>query len=49
MKPVLTLALPKGRLLDGALELLGQIGVNGVDPDSRKLIFTDAKIGRAHV
>ena len=31
MKPVLTLALPKGRLLDGALQLLGGLGVDGVD------------------
>ncbi|MBI1845502.1 MAG: ATP phosphoribosyltransferase [Candidatus Rokubacteria bacterium] len=45
MKPVLTLALPKGRLLDGALELLGGLGVSGIDPDSRKLIFTDAARG----
>jgi ATP phosphoribosyltransferase len=37
----LTLALPKGRLLDGALELLRGLGVNGVDAESRKLIFTD--------
>jgi len=42
MKSMLTLALPKGRLLDGALELLG---VEGVDAESRKLIFTDARHG----
>ena len=37
----LTLALPKGRLLDGALDLLRDIGVDGIDAESRKLIFTD--------
>ncbi len=42
MKDLLTLALPKGRLLDDALGLLRQLGVEGIDPDSRKLIFTDA-------
>jgi len=41
----LTLALPKGRLLDDALELLREIGVDGIDPDSRKLIFTDTRRG----
>ncbi len=45
MKSTLTLALPKGRLLDGALELLAGIGVEGVDAESRKLIFTDARHG----
>jgi len=42
VKNGLTLALPKGRLLDPALELLRELGVNGIDPDSRKLIFRDA-------
>ena len=42
MKSGLTLALPKGRLLDPALELLRALGVNGIDPESRKLIFRDA-------
>ncbi len=42
MKTSLTLALPKGRLLEPALEMLGQLGVTGIDPDSRKLIFRDA-------
>jgi ATP phosphoribosyltransferase len=42
VKDLLTLALPKGRLLDDALGLLRQLGVEGIDPDSRKLIFTDA-------
>jgi len=41
VKDLLTLALPKGRLLDGALELLRDLGVEGIDADSRKLIFTD--------
>jgi len=41
MKNGLTLALPKGRLLDPALELLAALGVTGIDPDSRKLIFRD--------
>jgi ATP phosphoribosyltransferase len=45
VKTLLTLALPKGRLLDGALELLAGLGVEGVDADSRKLIFTDARRG----
>ena len=39
----LTLALPKGRLLDAALELLRDVGVEGVDQDSRKLIFDDPR------
>jgi ATP phosphoribosyltransferase len=42
MKSGLTLALPKGRLLDPALDLLRDLGVTGIDPDSRKLIFRDA-------
>ena len=41
MKSTLTLALPKGRLLDPALELLRALGVDGVDGESRKLIFED--------
>jgi ATP phosphoribosyltransferase len=41
----LTLALPKGRLLDGALDLLREIGVEGVDAESRRLIFDDANRG----
>jgi ATP phosphoribosyltransferase len=45
VKPTLTLALPKGRLLDAALELLATLGVAGVDGESRKLIFTDARRG----
>jgi ATP phosphoribosyltransferase len=45
MKSTLTLALPKGRLLDAALEVLAGLGVDGVDADSRKLIFTDPRRG----
>jgi len=41
MKDRLTLALPKGRLLDGALELMRELGVEGVDAGSRKLIHVD--------
>jgi ATP phosphoribosyltransferase len=41
MKELLTLALPKGRLLDPALLLLREVGVDGVDLDSRRLIFVD--------
>jgi ATP phosphoribosyltransferase len=39
VKSALTLALPKGRLLDPALDLLRELGVDGVDEESRKLIF----------
>ncbi len=42
MKSGLTLALPKGRLLEPALDLLRELGVSGIDPDSRKLIFRAA-------
>lgn len=43
MNERLTLALPKGRLLEGALDLLRDLGVEGVDAESRKLIFTDPR------
>lgn len=39
----LTLALPKGRLLKPALELLRRIGLDSVDMDSRRLIFVDKR------
>ncbi|HEV8457322.1 MAG TPA: ATP phosphoribosyltransferase [Methylomirabilota bacterium] len=39
----LTLALPKGRLLDPALSLLAGIGIRGLDSDSRRLLVTDEK------
>jgi ATP phosphoribosyltransferase len=42
---MLTLALPKGRLLDPALELLRELGVDAVDAESRKLIFRDEARG----
>ena len=41
----LTLALPKGRLLDSALQTLREVGVDGVDQDSRRLIFDDGRQG----
>jgi ATP phosphoribosyltransferase len=41
----LTLALPKGRLLDPALERLRAIGVGGVEEASRKLIFASPAHG----
>jgi ATP phosphoribosyltransferase len=41
VKTGLTLALPKGRLLEPAIDLLRELGVTAVDPDSRKLIFKD--------
>ena len=41
MKTGLTLALPKGRLLDPAVELLRELGVSAIVPESRKLIFKD--------
>jgi ATP phosphoribosyltransferase len=43
MRDRLTLALPKGRLLDPALELLRDLGVDGVDAESRRLIFDDPR------
>jgi ATP phosphoribosyltransferase len=45
MQPRLTLALPKGRLLDPALDLLRALGVDGVDQASRRLIFDDTRQG----
>jgi ATP phosphoribosyltransferase len=45
VKERLTLALPKGRLLDGALERLREVGVEGVDAESRKLIHVDRARG----
>lgn len=43
MKERLTLALPKGRLLEDALRLLRDVGVEGVDAASRRLIFVDPR------
>lgn len=45
MKTGLTLALPKGRLLEPAVELLRDLGVSAIDPESRKLIFKDPGCG----
>lgn len=45
MKKLLTLALPKGRLLRPALDLVRDMGLCGVDADSRKLIFSDERHG----
>lgn len=41
--PPLTVALPKGRLLDPALQLLSSIGIKGLEADSRRLLLTDAE------
>lgn len=41
----LTLALPKGRLLRPALDMFRRMGLDGVDADSRKLIFSDERHG----
>jgi ATP phosphoribosyltransferase len=41
VKTGLTLALPKGRLLEPAIDLLRELGVSAIDPESRKLIFKD--------
>ena len=45
MTTPLTLALPKGRLLDPALALLAGMGVRGFEPDSRRLLLTDEAAG----
>jgi ATP phosphoribosyltransferase len=45
VKSTLTLALPKGRLLDSAVEVLRELGVDAFDAASRKLIFTDEARG----
>ena len=41
----LTLALPKGRLLDPALALLAGMGIRGFEPDSRRLLLSDEAAG----
>jgi len=38
----LTLALPKGRLLEPALQLLSSMGIQGLEVDSRRLLLADA-------
>ncbi len=45
MNKPLTLALPKGRLLAPALGVLRSMGLDGVEADSRKLIFADERRG----
>lgn len=42
---MLTLALPKGRLLDPTLTLLAGMGIRGFDPDSRRLLQVDDAAG----
>lgn len=41
--PPLTVALPKGRLLDPALQLLSSIGIKGLEAETRSLLLTDAE------
>src|SRR5256712_8976821 len=43
MPAPLTLALPKGRLLDPALQLLSAMGIEGLEVDTRRLLLTDAE------
>ncbi len=43
MSPALTFALPKGRLLDPALQLLSAMGIQGLEADTRKLLLADAE------
>src|SRR5262245_43085927 len=45
MNAPLTLALPKGRLLDPALALLGAMGVKGLQAESRRLLLDDPAMG----
>jgi ATP phosphoribosyltransferase len=45
MTTSLTLALPKGRLLEPALTLLNAMGIKGLDLDSRRLLLTDEAMG----
>src|SRR5690348_18375026 len=42
---MLTLALPKGRLLDPALALLTGMGIRGIEPESRRLLQADDAAG----
>ena len=41
--PALTVALPKGRLLDPTLQLLSAMGIQGLEADTRKLLLADAQ------
>lgn len=47
MKDVLTIALPKGRVMKEALKIFAKIGIEPPEPmeESRKLIFDDLKNG----
>ena len=45
MSKPLTLALPKGRLLKPSVNLLREIGLDGLPDESRRLIFTDQREG----
>jgi ATP phosphoribosyltransferase len=45
MTPNVTLALPKGRLLAPALAFFRAMGANGIQTESRRLIFTDEALG----
>jgi ATP phosphoribosyltransferase len=45
MSAPLTLALPKGRLLDPAMALLGAMGVKGLQAESRRLLLDDPAMG----
>jgi ATP phosphoribosyltransferase len=42
---MLTLALPKGRLLDRTLTLLSGMGIQGIEPGSRRLLLADEGAG----
>ena len=42
MPAPLTLALPKGRLLDPTLQLLSAMGIQGLESDTRRLLLADA-------
>jgi ATP phosphoribosyltransferase len=41
--PALTVALPKGRLLDPALQLLSAMGIQGLEAETRKLLLADTE------
>src|SRR2546422_472806 len=43
MSPALTFALPKGRLLDPALQVLSAMGIQGLEADTRKLLLADVE------
>ncbi len=45
MSAPLTVALPKGRLLDPALAFLGGMGVKGLQAESRRLLLDDPAMG----